>query len=46
MTAAPDLLVIGGDVVTMNVDRQVLVGGAIAVAGSTIVGLASVGSHS
>ena len=42
MTAAPDLLVIGGDVVTMNVDRQVLVGGAIAVAGSTIVGLASV----
>jgi 5-methylthioadenosine/S-adenosylhomocysteine deaminase len=42
MNGPPDLLVTGGDVVTMNPDRQVLVGGAVAVAGTTIVGLGSV----
>jgi 5-methylthioadenosine/S-adenosylhomocysteine deaminase len=38
----PDLLVTGGDVVTMNPDREVLLGGAIAVAGSSILAVGSV----
>jgi len=37
MTA--DLLVTGGDVVTMNARREVLVGGAVAVAGEAILGV-------
>src|SRR5437763_3628903 len=34
-----DLLVCGGDVVTMNERREVLVGGAVAIAGDRIVGV-------
>jgi 5-methylthioadenosine/S-adenosylhomocysteine deaminase len=34
---APDLLVVRGDVVTMNARREVLVGGAIAIAGERII---------
>jgi 5-methylthioadenosine/S-adenosylhomocysteine deaminase len=34
-----DLLVLGGDIVTMNADREVLLGGAIAVGGSRILAL-------
>ena len=41
MNGAPDLLVVGGDVVTMNPDRQVVTGGAIAIAGSRILALTS-----
>ncbi len=40
--AAPDLLVVGGDVVTMNAERQVLLGGAVAVSGSRIMEVCSV----
>ncbi|WP_331767380.1 amidohydrolase family protein [Embleya sp. NBC_00896] len=35
--ARPDLLVVGGDVVTMNPRREVLLGGAVAVAGERIL---------
>lgn len=37
MTLIPDLLITGGDVVTMNPDREVLVGGAVAIGGERIV---------
>jgi 5-methylthioadenosine/S-adenosylhomocysteine deaminase len=38
----PDLIVAGGDVVTMNPGREVLVSGAVAIGGSKIVQLGSV----
>ncbi|HWW44010.1 MAG TPA: amidohydrolase family protein [Acidimicrobiia bacterium] len=37
-----DLLVVGGDVVTMNAAREVLLGGALAIGGSRILALGSV----
>ncbi|MDF5757537.1 amidohydrolase family protein [Spongiactinospora sp. TRM90649] len=37
MALIPDLLVTGGDVVTMNPRREVLVGGAVAVSGEVIL---------
>ncbi len=36
-----DLLVTGGDIVTMNPDREVLMSGAVAIAGDTIVAVGS-----
>src|SRR5205085_910683 len=36
-----DLLVVGGDVVTMNARREVLVGGTVAVAGDRIAAVGS-----
>jgi predicted amidohydrolase YtcJ len=36
-----DLLVSGGDVVTMNPDREVLVGGTVAIAGKRIAAVGS-----
>ena len=41
LSAPVTLLVIGGDVVTMNERREVLVGGAVAVAGDVIAGIGS-----
>ena len=38
-----DLLITGGDVVTMNARREVLVGGAVAIAGQTILDVGSTG---
>ncbi len=38
-----DLIIAGGDVVTMNETRQVLLGGSIAVAGGVIAGVGSTG---
>ena len=32
-----DLLVVNGDIVTMNAERQVLLGGAVAIAGGRIL---------
>ncbi|MCG5217621.1 amidohydrolase family protein [Streptosporangium soli] len=37
MALSPDLLITGGDVVTMNPRREVLLGGTVAVAGDTII---------
>ena len=36
-TTAADLLVVNGDIVTMDADRRVLLGGAIAVGGDRII---------
>ncbi|MFC0862313.1 amidohydrolase family protein [Sphaerimonospora cavernae] len=43
LTGVPDLLLTGGDVVTMNARREVLMGGAVAIRGDTI---AAVGATS
>ncbi|MDY7103882.1 MAG: amidohydrolase family protein [Actinomycetota bacterium] len=34
-----DLLVVGGDIITMDDERRIILGGAVAVSGSTIVGV-------
>lgn len=39
----PDLLVVGGDVVTMNARREVLLGGTVAVAGERILAVGATG---
>jgi len=39
---APDLIVAGGDIVTMNPGREVLLSGAVAIGGSTILAIGSV----
>jgi predicted amidohydrolase YtcJ len=36
-TAGADLIIAGGDIVTMNRDRDVLAGGAVAISGGHIV---------
>ncbi|GLW09031.1 5-methylthioadenosine/S-adenosylhomocysteine deaminase [Microtetraspora sp. NBRC 13810] len=40
----PDLLITGGDIVTMNSHREVLVGGTVAVAGDRIVAVGATGA--
>ncbi|WP_031170802.1 amidohydrolase family protein [Streptosporangium roseum] len=43
MVLVPDLLITGGDVVTMNTRREVLLGGAVAIQGDTIAAAGATG---
>ncbi|MEV7012102.1 amidohydrolase family protein [Streptosporangium sp. NPDC051022] len=43
MELVPDLLITGGDVVTMNARREVLLGGTVAITGDTIIAVGATG---